>query len=188
MTDTADDRRLVAQLRSAGGRKAALTELSRRAPSALPDEVTAVLRELLEHDDAAASRDAVIEVIVRHPSESLRDVYEQIACSEPPYRRARAVELLPMWTKRVALGEAASRILAAAATTDHAWLLFLAAVQSVRLGVDDGTGWQRAAKAIMESRIPDPMRCIRPEAEEQLDPDERARVNAELRALGAREL
>jgi hypothetical protein len=185
MTDNTDDRRLLGQLRSAGGRKAALRELSRRPPSALPADVEAVLLELLEQDDAATERDAVIEAIVGHPSESLRDAYEQLAFRELPYRRARAIELLPMWMARVSLGEAAGRLLDAAATADAPWLRFLAAVQSARLGLDHGDGWQRAARAIIASRIPDPMRCIRPEAEEQLSPDERARVNVELRALGA---
>jgi hypothetical protein len=183
-----DDKRLAAQLRSVAGRKAALDELDRHPPTALPDEVAAALRELLVQDDAASVRDDVLEAIMRHPTEALRDVYEQIACRELPYRRARAIELLPMWMRRVAMAEAPNRILAAAATADHAWLLFLAAVQSARLGVDGGDGWQRAAKAIIASRTPDPMRCIRPQAEEQLDADERALVNAELRMLGAREL
>jgi hypothetical protein len=188
MSPISDPARLAAQLRAAATRKAALLELKRQPPAALPDEVVAALRELLDLEDAASMRDAVVLAILGHPTESLRDVFEQLACREPPHRRAQALERLDMWVDGVALGDGARRVLAAAASAEHAWLRFLAAVQSARLGVDGGDGWQRAAKAIVASRTPDPMRCIRPQAEEQLSPDERGLVNAELRVLGAREL
>lgn len=180
-----DERNLLAQLRSAGGRRAALAYLRRLPPSTLPDEVEKVLRELLEHGDDTIRRDDVVRVLLRHPSESLRDIYEQVACRELPHLRAQALEYLDFWLERVSLDDATSRILAAAASSEFPWLRFLAAVQSARLGVDHGDGWRRAAKEIVASRVPDPMRCIRPQAEEQLSHDERARVDAELRALGA---
>lgn len=183
-----DERSLLVQLRSAGGRRAALTYLRRLPPSTLPDEVEKVLRELLEHGDDTIRRDDVVHVLLRHPSESLRDIYEQVACRELQHLRAQALEHLDFWSKRVPLGDATARILDAAASSEFPWLRFLAAVQSARLGLDNGEGWRRAATEIVASRVPDPMRCIRPQAEEQLSHDERARVNAELRALGARPL
>lgn len=182
--EKADVDRLVAQLRSPAGRKAALNSLKRSSPIALPDEVATVLRELLDDNEAADVRDDVITAILNNPTASLGDVYEQLARRELPYRRARALECLGMWMDLVGLERAERRILAPAARADEAWLRFLAAVQSARFGIDEGQGWKRAAKAIVDSRYPDPMRCIRLPAEEQLGLDERTRVNAELQTLG----